>query len=360
MGWLAPTSSGGGAGGGAGDVVGPGSSTDNAAARFDGTTGELLQDGPVTISDAGAVAGVTTINSTTIPSSKTLVVTTDKVSVLAATTSAELRGVLSDETGTGAAYFQNGDAGTPSAIVLTNATGAPASAISSGTLVHERGGLEADVSAYAGLVKISGGVTSQATAGTDYATHDGFLLDPIVSTSAVSSVRRYFLPSFLSANNGTSAISANRLYLIPTLGNKQSLYSMMAHVTTGVGSALMRFGLYASADGLPTGTPVSESGNIDADGTPAIGEYVLGTPLVQTFGGLYYLAFCSDSAITVRAGLTTQGSVGGIHPIGVSSASPDLLIKAIYVAHTFGSLPDLTGGSFTESALAPIVFSSFS
>lgn len=35
-----------------------------------------------------------------------------------------------------------------------------ASAIASGTLVHERGGLEADVSAYSGWVKISGGATS--------------------------------------------------------------------------------------------------------------------------------------------------------------------------------------------------------
>jgi hypothetical protein len=41
--------------------------------------------------------------------------------------------------------------------------------IISGTLLHERGGLEADVSAYNGLVKISGGATSQAVPGTDYA-----------------------------------------------------------------------------------------------------------------------------------------------------------------------------------------------
>jgi hypothetical protein len=51
------------------------------------------------------VAG--TINGTTIPSTKTLVVTTDKLSVLAATTSAELAGVISDETGTGALVFAN-------------------------------------------------------------------------------------------------------------------------------------------------------------------------------------------------------------------------------------------------------------
>jgi hypothetical protein len=42
-----------------GDVYGPGSSTDNAVARFDGTTGKLLQNGVVLIGDTGAVTGVT-------------------------------------------------------------------------------------------------------------------------------------------------------------------------------------------------------------------------------------------------------------------------------------------------------------
>ncbi len=36
---------------GSGDVVGPGSSTDNAIVRFDGTTGKLLQDSLITLSD---------------------------------------------------------------------------------------------------------------------------------------------------------------------------------------------------------------------------------------------------------------------------------------------------------------------
>jgi hypothetical protein len=51
------------------------------------------------------VATATSINGTTIPSTKTLVVTTDKISALAATTSAELAGVISDETGSGALVF---------------------------------------------------------------------------------------------------------------------------------------------------------------------------------------------------------------------------------------------------------------
>lgn len=46
-------------------------------------------------------------------------------------------------------------------------------ALGSGVVAHERGGLEADVSAYSGLVKISGGTTSQAVAETDYVTPSG-------------------------------------------------------------------------------------------------------------------------------------------------------------------------------------------
>jgi len=41
-----------------GDVVGPASATDNAVVRFDGTTGKLIQNGSVTISDAGVIAGL--------------------------------------------------------------------------------------------------------------------------------------------------------------------------------------------------------------------------------------------------------------------------------------------------------------
>lgn len=49
-------------GGGTGDVAGPSSATDNALARFDATTGKLLQDGVVTESDAGALSGATQLS----------------------------------------------------------------------------------------------------------------------------------------------------------------------------------------------------------------------------------------------------------------------------------------------------------
>jgi hypothetical protein len=48
-----------------GDVVGPSTATDNAVARYDSTTGKLLQNSVVTVGDTGAVAGVTTLAAST-------------------------------------------------------------------------------------------------------------------------------------------------------------------------------------------------------------------------------------------------------------------------------------------------------
>lgn len=56
-----------GGGSGSGDVVGPASATDNALARFDGTTGKLIQDGTVTQDDNGNLANVNSVAFDTTP-----------------------------------------------------------------------------------------------------------------------------------------------------------------------------------------------------------------------------------------------------------------------------------------------------
>jgi hypothetical protein len=81
------------------DVTGGTSST--------GTGALVFATSPTLATPTLGVATATSVNGTTIPSSKTLVVTTDKLSVHAATTSAELAGVISDETGSGALVFAN-------------------------------------------------------------------------------------------------------------------------------------------------------------------------------------------------------------------------------------------------------------
>lgn len=56
----------GGGSGGSGDVVGPASSTDNALVRFDGTTGKLVQNSVGILSDAGALSGLASVQTTYI------------------------------------------------------------------------------------------------------------------------------------------------------------------------------------------------------------------------------------------------------------------------------------------------------
>ena len=48
------------------DVVGPASSTDNAAVRFDGTTGKLLQNSGVIIDDSNNVTGIASLTATNL------------------------------------------------------------------------------------------------------------------------------------------------------------------------------------------------------------------------------------------------------------------------------------------------------
>ena len=87
-----------------GPITSVGSATSIASQTGTGTT-FVMNTSPTLVTPILGVATATSVNGTTIPSSKTLVVTTDKLSVHAATTSSELAGVISDETGTGALVF---------------------------------------------------------------------------------------------------------------------------------------------------------------------------------------------------------------------------------------------------------------
>jgi hypothetical protein len=87
-----------------GVITSVGAATSIASQTGTGST-FVVQNTPTLTTPVLGVATATSINGTSIPSTKTLVVTTDKLSVHAATTSSELAGVISDETGTGALVF---------------------------------------------------------------------------------------------------------------------------------------------------------------------------------------------------------------------------------------------------------------
>lgn len=86
------------------------------------------------------------------------------LSQFAATTSAQLRGVISDETGTGLLYFQGGALGTPSSATLTNATGLPRTSITGfGTGIATALGIAAGSAGAPVLFNGAGGTPSSIT-----------------------------------------------------------------------------------------------------------------------------------------------------------------------------------------------------
>lgn len=92
--------------------------------------------------------------------------TTNPLSQFAATTSAQLLGVISDETGTGALVFATSPTlvtpllGTPTSGTLTNCTGLPIVAGTTGTLTVARGGTGVATSGTTSQIAVGGGTSS--------------------------------------------------------------------------------------------------------------------------------------------------------------------------------------------------------
>lgn len=110
-----------------------------------------------------AVGGLATINNGLLSTNGSGVPTWLNVGVnpqtfLVSPTSANLRTLIVDETGTGLAYFQGGDLGTPSAGVGTNLTALNATQLTSGTLPVARLALSQQYSALGSDVNISNSV----------------------------------------------------------------------------------------------------------------------------------------------------------------------------------------------------------
>ena len=180
-----------------GPITSSGSATSIASQTGTGTK-FVVDTSPTLVTPVLGVATATSINGTTIPSTKTLVVTTDKLSVLSGTTSAELAGVISDETGSGSLVFATSPTlvtpalGTPASGTLTNTTGVPISGlVASTSAALGVGSVELGHASDTTIARVSAGVASiegvniVTTSSTDTLTNKT-LTSPVINTPKIA------------------------------------------------------------------------------------------------------------------------------------------------------------------------------
>jgi hypothetical protein len=186
------------------------------------------------------------------------------LSQFAATTSAQLRGVLSDETGTGAAYFQGGDAGTPSAIVLTNGTGLPVASGISGLGTNVATALAVNVGSAGAFVVLNGagGTPSSLTltnaTGLPLTTGVTGTLPVANGGTGITSGTSGGVLAFTAAGTiaSSGALAANAIVIGGGAGAAPSTTTTGTGVLTALGVNVGSAGAFITFDGA-AGTPSS-------------------------------------------------------------------------------------------------------
>lgn len=326
-----------------GDVVGPGSSTDNAAARFDGTTGKLLQNSLLIIGDTGNVTGIadlTVTGTTTLATSLTgivhavsgllsasLIVNAD-VSAAAAIAYSKLNltgSIVNADVSVSAAIAFSKLAALTSANILVGSAGNVATAVAvTGDISLTNGG----VTAYSGTVPLLKGGTGTAAASANAAFN---ALSPLTTKGDVLT---------FSTVNARLGVGSDGQVL--TADAAQTLGIKWATPTTGTVTSVA--------------LAVPATSILGVSGSPVTGSGTLTLTTTGTSGGVPY--FSSTSQLTSSALLTASAIVLG-GGAGAAPASLGSLGTTTTVLHgnaagapTFGAIvnADITNGTIDLAA----------